>query len=102
MWVSRRVASGSRTLVGGRNCRAEGSFSWSWEGIRMRIRKGVRSERTSRSNSSGPARGRRIYCSASSPGAETEEGGTARREVSGERRALCDAARNAQFLIFCD
>lgn len=43
-----------------------------------------------------------MYCSASSPGAEVEEGGTARKEVSGERRALCAAARNAQFLMFYD
>ena len=43
-----------------------------------------------------------MYYSVSRPGAETEEGGTARREVLGKRMALRAAARNGQFLVFCD
>jgi len=46
------------------------------------------SKPTSRSNSSGPARGSNIAGSASIPGASLDDGGTAVRSVSGKSMAL--------------
>ena len=53
---------------------------------------------TSRSNSSGPASGSKIYGSASIPGAVVFDGGTETTTDSGLRVALCPAAWNEQFL----
>ena len=52
----------------------------------------------SRSNSSGPASGSKIYGSASIPGAVVFDGGTETTTDSGLRMALCPAAWNEQFL----
>ena len=53
---------------------------------------------TSKSNSSGPASGSKIYESASIPGAVVFDGGTETATESGLRMALCPAAWNEQFL----
>lgn len=53
---------------------------------------------TSKSNSSGPASGSRIYGSASIPGAVVFDGGTETTTDSGLRMVLCPAAWNEQFL----
>ena len=53
---------------------------------------------TSKSNSSGPASGSKIYGSASIPGAVIFDGGTETTADSGLRMALCPAAWNEQFL----
>lgn len=55
-------------------------------------------QRTSRSNSSGPARGNNIEARTSIPGASWVEGGIATSSVSGLNIARCDGAWNAQFL----
>lgn len=56
------------------------------------------SQRTSRSNSSGPTRGSKIAGSTSTPDASLVEGGTTARSVSGRSMALWAGTWNAQFL----
>lgn len=53
---------------------------------------------TSKSNSSGPASGSKMYESASIPGAAAFDGGTEITTESGLRMALWPAAWNEQFL----
>jgi hypothetical protein len=53
---------------------------------------------TSKSNSSDPASGSKIYGSASIPDAVVFDGGTETTTDSGLRVALCPAAWNEQFL----
>lgn len=53
---------------------------------------------TSKSNSSGPASGSKMYESASIPGDVISDGGTKTATESGLRIALCPAAWNEQFL----
>lgn len=54
--------------------------------------------RTSRSNSSGPAKGSRMYGKISIPGASIVDGGTLTFSYSGLRRARWPGTWNAQFL----
>jgi len=61
------------------------------------IRK-FRCAQTSRSNSSGPAKGNNKYGRISTPGASIVDGGTVTLTDSGLRRARCADEWNAQFL----
>ena len=91
MCASRRASSGSRFLSGGSNCSEAGSLSRSYR-MSLKASAGItfhdHSQPTSRSNSSGPARGSKIAGRASIPGASLVEGAIATRSASGRSIAL--------------
>ena len=102
MCISLRASSGSRFLSGGRSCSEAGSLSRSYKmsfEVSAETTFHGRLQPTSRSNSSGPARGSKMVGSISIPGASLVEGGTALRSVSGKSMVLWVDAWKAQFLL---